>query len=197
MIQMDANMKEEIPATVALVGLMGAGKSAIGRRLASRLAVPFLDSDTEIEAERGTSITEMFKGEGEAAFRVEERGVIKRLLSGPAHILATGGGAFVESETRAEFTGRAITVWLRADLEVLFRRVCRKNDRPLLKKENPKQVLADLVEVRYPLYALADITVDSDDQPHEQVVDRIIDQLIIIGSPLVGRSEQNQQEVEL
>jgi shikimate kinase len=82
-------------------------------------------------------------------------------------------------------------------VEVLFRRVCRKNDRPLLKQENPKQVLADLVEVRYPFYALADITVDSDDRPHEQVVDRIIDQLIIIGSPLVGRSEQNQQEVEL
>tara|TARA_Y100000588_G_scaffold156345_1_gene170385 strand:- start:3739 stop:4323 length:585 start_codon:yes stop_codon:yes gene_type:complete len=193
---MDANMKEEIPATVALVGLMGAGKSAIGRRLASRLTVPFFDSDAEIEAETGKSITEMFEREGEAAFRVGERGVIKRLLSGPAHILATGGGSFVESGTRAELTRRAITVWLRADVEVLFRRVCRKNDRPLLKQENPKQVLADLVEVRYPFYALADITVDSDDRPHEQVVDRIIDQLIIFGSPLVGRSVRNQQEAE-
>jgi len=190
-------MKEEIPATVALVGLMGAGKSAMGRRLASRLAVPFFDSDVEIEAETGMSIAEIFDCKGEEAFRVGERSVIKRLLSGPAHILATGGGAFVESETRAEFTGRAITVWLRADLEVIFRRVCRKNNRPLLKSKNPKQVLADLIEVRYPLYALADIIVDSDDRPHEQVVDRIIDQLTIFRSPLIGRAAENQEEAGL
>ena len=141
-------------------------------------------------------LTRLF-GEGEEAFRVGERSVIKRLLSGPAHILATGGGAFVESETRAEFKGRAVTVWLRADLEVIFRRVCRKNNRPLLKSKNPKQVLADLIEVRYPLYALADIIVDSDDRPHEQVVDRIIDQLTIFRCPLIGRAAQTQGEAGL
>jgi len=194
---MDTNIKQEVPATVAIVGLMGAGKSAIGRRLACRLAVPFFDSDLEIEAERGLSIAGIFNQEGEAAFRLRERAVIKRLLSGPAHILATGGGAFVEPETRAEFMGRALTVWLRADLEVIFSRVCRKNDRPLLKSENPKEVLADLMEVRYPVYELADITVDSDDRPHEQVVDRIIHQLMIFGSPLIGRSAQEQEEVGL
>ncbi len=188
-------MKEEIPATVALVGLMGAGKSAIGRRLASRLAVPFFDSDAEIEAEMGMSIAEMFDQEGEKAFRLGERSVIKRLLSGPGHILATGGGAFVESETRAEFMGRAITVWLRADLEVIFDRVSRKNNRPLLQSANPKQVLADLIELRYPFYALADIIIDSNEGPHEQVVDSIIEQLMISGSPLIARSVQNQDEV--
>ncbi|MBT07357.1 MAG: shikimate kinase [Rhodospirillaceae bacterium] len=190
-------MKGETPTTVALVGLMGAGKSAIGRRLASRLTVPFFDSDAEIEAETGMTIAEMFEQEGEAAFRVVERAAIKRLLSGPTHVLATGGGAFIETETRAELRGRVITVWLRADLEVLFRRVCRKNDRPLLKQKNPKQVLADLVKVRYPLYALADITVDSNDRPHEEVVDRIIDRLTVVGSPLVGRLGKNQQGAEL
>ena len=194
---MNTSIKEKIPATVALVGLMGAGKSAIGRRLASRLAVPFFDSDSVIEAESGMRIADMFDNAGEAAFRIGERSVIKRLLSGPTHILATGGGAFIESQTRAEFLGRAITVWLRADLEVIFRRVCRKNDRPLLQGENPKQILENLIEVRYPVYAMADIIVDSDDGPHEEVVDKIVEQLVVLRSPLTSSLGQNQGEVEV
>ena len=174
---MKSNMKPEISTTIALVGLMGAGKSAIGARLASRLEVPFFDSDVEVESEAGLSISEIFVNEGEAAFRCRERDVIKRLLKGPVHILATGGGSFVEAETRRELFGRALTVWLKADLEVLYERVLRKDDRPLLKKNNPRRVLEKLIEQRYPLYALADIIVESDGGPHEQLVDTIISKL--------------------
>ena len=174
---MKSNMKPKISTTVALVGLMGAGKSAIGARLASRLEVPFFDSDVEVESEAGLSISEIFVNEGEAAFRCRERDVIKRLLKGPVHILATGGGSFIEAETRRELFGRALTVWLKADLEVLYERVLRKDDRPLLKKNNPRRVLEKLIEQRYPLYALADIIVESDGGPHEQLVDAIISRL--------------------
>lgn len=194
---MKNNMKPEISTTIALVGLMGAGKSAIGARLASRLEVPFFDSDVEVESEAGLSISEIFVNEGEAAFRCRERDVIKRLLKGPVHILATGGGSFVEAETRRELFGRALTVWLKADLEVLYERVLRKDDRPLLKKNNPRRVLEKLIEQRYPLYALADITVESDGGPHEQLVDTIISKLGVSPVPRRDLPGQHKRKANL
>ena len=190
-------MKAEIATTIALVGLMGAGKSAIGARLASRLEVPFFDSDVEVESEAGLSISEIFVNEGEAAFRCRERDVIKRLLKGPVHILATGGGSFVEDETRRELFGRALTVWLKADLEVLYERVLRKDDRPLLKKNNPRRILEKLIEQRYPLYALADIIVESDGGPHEQLVDTIISKLGVSRVPRRDLPGQHKRKAEL
>jgi shikimate kinase len=194
---MKSNMKVGISTTIALVGLMGAGKSAIGRRLASRLEVPFFDSDAEVESEASMSISEIFVNEGEEAFRCRERSTIKHLLSGPAHILATGGGSFVEPETRRELAERALTVWLKADLEVLYKRILRKDNRPLLKKRSPRRALANLIKQRYPLYALADITVESGSGPHEQVVDVIISELNI--SRVLGHDvrPQHQRKVEL
>lgn len=194
---MKSNMKPEISTTIALVGLMGAGKSAIGARLASRLEVPFFDSDVEVESEAGLSISEIFVNEGEAAFRCRERDVIKRLLKGPVHILATGGGSFVEAETRRELFGRALTVWLKADLEVLYERVLRKDDRPLLKKNNPRRVLEKLIEQRYPLYALADIIVESDGGPHEQLVDTIISKLGVSRVPRRDLPGQHKRKADL
>lgn len=194
---MKSNMKPEISTTIALVGLMGAGKSAIGARLASRLEVPFFDSDVEVESEAGLSISEIFVNEGEAAFRCRERDVIKRLLKGPVHILATGGGSFVEDETRRELFGRALTVWLKADLEVLYERVLRKDDRPLLKKNNPRRVLEKLIEQRYPLYALADIIVESDGGPHEQLVDTIISKLGVSRVPRRDLPGQHKRKADL
>ena len=194
---MKSNMKPEISTTIALVGLMGAGKSAIGARLASRLEVPFFDSDVEVESEAGLSISEIFVNEGEAAFRCRERDVIKRLLKGPVHILATGGGSFIEAETRRELFGRALTVWLKADLEVLYERVLRKDDRPLLKKNNPRRVLEKLIEQRYPLYALADIIVESDGGPHEQLVDTIISKLGVSRVLRRGLPGQHKRKAEL
>ena len=194
---MKSNMKAEISTTIALVGLMGAGKSAIGARLASRLEVPFFDSDVEVESEAGLSISEIFVNEGEAAFRCRERDVIKRLLKGPVHILATGGGSFVEDETRRELFGRALTVWLKADLEVLYERVLRKDDRPLLKENNPRRVLEKLIEQRYPLYALADIIVESDGGPHEQLVDTIISKLGVSRVPRRDLPGQHKRKAGL
>ena len=194
---MKNNMKPEISTTIALVGLMGAGKSAIGARLASRLEVPFFDSDVEVESEAGLSISEIFVNEGEAAFRCRERDVIKRLLKGPVHILATGGGSFIEAETRRELFGRALTVWLKADLEVLYERVLRKDDRPLLKKNNPRRVLEKLIEQRYPLYALADIIVESDGGPHEQLVDTIISKLDVSRVPRRDLPGQHKRKADL
>jgi len=193
---MKSNMKAEISTTIALVGLMGAGKSAIGARLASRLAVPFFDSDIEVESESGMSISDIFVNEGEAAFRCRERRVIKRLLSGPAHVLATGGGSFIEPETRGELSGRALTVWLKAELEVLYERVVQKDDRPLLQTNNPRPVLEKLIEQRYPLYALADITVESDGGPHDQLVDTIISELEALSVRRHNLLPQHQRKAE-
>lgn len=163
-----------IPKTVALVGLMGAGKSSIGRRLAQRLGLPFVDADTEIEAAAGATIEEIFQRHGEAAFRDGERRVIARLLEQPAHVLATGGGAFMDSSTRALIRARAISVWLRADIELLLSRVARRSNRPLLKKGDPRAVLEQLIAERYPIYAQADITVDSVDGPPDATLERTI-----------------------
>lgn len=163
-----------LPKTVALVGLMGAGKSSVGRRLALALGVPFRDADDEIEKAARQTVSEIFAEHGEAEFRRGERRVISRLLDDPPHILATGGGAFMDPETRAIMVKRAVTVWLRADLDTLMRRVSRRDDRPLLKTPNPRATMESLMVARYPIYAEANIIVDSRDGPHTSAVDAIL-----------------------
>ena len=160
--------------TIVLVGLMGAGKTKIGRRLAARLSLPFFDSDTEIEKAAGEPIEEIFRIRGEAVFRDGERRVIARLLSQPVHVLATGGGAFMDPATRAVIARRGVSVWLRADLDVLLARVSRRNNRPLLQERDPRAVLAELIERRHPVYAEADLTIDSGDNAPELTVTRTI-----------------------
>ena len=164
----------KLPKTLALVGMMGAGKTAIGRRLATRLDIPFVDADDEIEAAAGRSIEDIFKKYGETAFRSGEHRVIDRLLKDPVHVMATGGGAFINAATRCELRRHTISLWLRADLDVLWHRVSRRSDRPMLKTPDPRGTLAKLIESRYPIYAEADITVDSVDGPPEDIVDRVL-----------------------
>lgn len=164
--------------TLVLVGLMGAGKSTVGKRLASQLGVGFVDSDDEIVAAAGQSIADMFAEFGEAYFRDGERKVVDRLLEGAPCVLATGGGAFMSDDIRALIAQKAVSVWINADLETLWQRVSGKPGRPLLQQENPKQVLNDLMEARYPTYALADYVVESKlGNPHDTVVDDIIEVL--------------------
>jgi shikimate kinase len=160
--------------TIALVGLPGVGKSSVGRRLAAALGLPFRDADEEIERAAGRSISEIFADRGEAEFREGERRVIARLLDDPPHVLATGGGAFMNAETRRLIGEKAVSVWLHADLDVLVRRVGRKNNRPLLRGGDPKDRLRALAELREPTYALADIRVESADAPHAATVEAII-----------------------
>ena len=156
---------------------MGVGKSSIGRRLAHVLGMPFRDADHEIEAAAGYSVSEIFAKFGEAAFRDGERRVIARLLEEPPHVLATGGGAFMNPDTRRLIREKATSIWLRADIEVLARRVARKNTRPLLKDRDPFETLTALAEARHPVYAEADITIDSVESPHGTAVRAIIDAL--------------------
>ena len=163
--------------TIALVGLMGAGKSCIGRRLAARLDLPFIDADREIEEAAGCAISEIFARHGEQAFRDGERRVILRLLDGPPHVLATGGGAFMDPRTRDAIRERAVSVWLRADIELLLRRVSRRSDRPLLQVADQRQKLEELMALRDPVYATADIAVDSADGPPEATLERVLSAL--------------------
>jgi len=163
--------------SIVLVGLMGAGKSSVGRRLAARLGLPFVDADSEVEAAAGCTIEEMFETHGEQYFRDGERRVIARLLNGPRQVLATGGGAYMDPSTRACIREHGISIWLRAELDVLLKRVKRRKDRPLLKGGDPAATLRRLMDLRYPIYAEADITVDSGDGPHELVVEEIVRRL--------------------
>lgn len=163
--------------TVALVGLMGAGKSTVGRRLAERLGRDFTDSDDEIEKAAGLSVSDIFALHGEEEFRRVEHKVLTRLLNGPPHILATGGGAYLNEDTRALMREKAVTIWLNADLETLWKRVSRRTHRPLLRRPDAKEVLADLFQQRRPIYELADITVPSVDGPHSKTVTAIIEAL--------------------
>lgn len=160
--------------TVVLVGLMGAGKTKIGRRLALRLNLPFFDSDAEIEEAAGETIAEIFRNRGETVFRDGERRLIARLLAQPTHVLATGGGAFMDPATRAAIRRLGVSVWLRADLDVLLARVARRSDRPLLKERDPRAVMAELIERRYPVYGEADLVVDSSDGPPDLTATRVI-----------------------
>jgi len=160
--------------SIVLVGLMGAGKSKIGRRLAARLGLPFFDSDPEIETAAGETIEEIFVNRGERVFREGERRVIARLLAQPVHVLATGGGAFMDPATRQLIARRAVSLWLRADLDVLVSRVLRRSNRPLLKLGDPRAILAELIERRHPVYAEADVAVDSGEGSPEATVTRAI-----------------------
>ena len=163
--------------TIVLVGLMGAGKTTVGRRLASDLGLEFRDADHEIEKAAGCTIPQIFETYGEAAFREGERKVISRLLDDAPHVLATGGGAFMNDETRATIKDRAVSVWLDAEIPILLERVSRKNNRPLLKTGDPETILRKLAAERNPIYAEADIRVESDGGAHEIVVDKIVQAL--------------------
>ncbi len=174
---MNATSPLSLPRTVALVGLMGAGKSAIGRRLAQRLGLPFVDADDEIERAAGCSISEFFERFGETEFRNGERRVIARLLEGPPHVLSTGGGAYIDPETRALMREKALTVWLRADLDVLFDRVKKRTHRPLLRQGDPREILRRLMDQRYPIYGEADLVVESTAQPADRTTDQVIEAL--------------------
>ena len=153
------------------------GRVVAGRAVAQRLDVEFVDADHEIESAAGCTIEEIFERFGEAAFRDGERRIIQRLLDRPAHVLATGGGAFIDAETRSRIKEAAVSVWLKADLDVLLRRVGRRGNRPLLKRGDPRAVLTDLMNQRYPIYAEADIRIDSADGPTEVTVDRVVEAL--------------------
>jgi shikimate kinase len=160
--------------SVVLVGMMGAGKSSIGRRAALRLGVPFVDADSEIEKAAGMTISDIFATRGEAEFRAGEARVILRLLESGPQVLATGGGAFTNPDTRAAIGAKGISIWLKAEFDVLMKRIRRRHDRPLLKTEDPGATLRRLMEERDPVYALADLTVQSRDVMHDKIVDEIV-----------------------
>lgn len=163
--------------SIVLVGMMGAGKTSIGKRLAQRLGVPFNDADAEIERAAGMTIPEIFSTRGEAEFRLGEQRVIQRLLGEGASVLATGGGAFMNADTRKRIAEAGVSIWLKADFDVLLRRVKKRSNRPLLQTEDPEKTLRDLIELRYPTYAEATITIHSRDVAHEVIVDEIIIEL--------------------
>ena len=157
--------------SIVLVGMMGAGKSSIGRRLASRLGIPFIDADTEIESAAGMTIPEIFEKHGEPYFRAGEARVIARLLDNGPQVLATGGGAVMDPQTRALIGQKGISIWLKADIDVLLKRTNRRNDRPLVEK------IKDLLPAREPIYAQADIIIQSRDEPHDAIIDEIMGEL--------------------
>ena len=165
--------------SIVLIGMMGVGKSSIGRRLGARLGIPFVDADAEIERAAGMSITDIFARHGEAAFRSGEARVIARLLNGGPQVLATGGGAVMNPATRALIQERGVSIWLSAELELLLRRISkRKAERPMLQTADPAATLRELLAAREPIYAQADLTVQSRDVPHDAVVAEIIDRLL-------------------
>lgn len=160
--------------SIVLVGLMGAGKTVIGRLLARRLGLPFVDADQEIEAAAGMSVRDIFEEHGEASFREGERKVIRRLLKHGPQVLATGGGAVMNAKTRRALAEHAVSLWLKADLDVLMERVMRRNTRPLLQTDNPRAVMKKLLEERYPIYGLSDVVVTSRDVSKRTIVNEAI-----------------------
>ncbi len=162
---------------IVLVGMMGVGKSTVGRRLAARLSIPFVDVDDEIIISANMDIADIFKKFGEDYFRQGERRVIRRLLDGKQKIIATGGGAFIQEETRQTIMEKAITIWLKADINILIKRVSKRNNRPLLFNRDPKKVLSELSEIRNPIYALAQHHINTGDSLHDQTVTKIIETL--------------------
>ena len=167
---MKADGAPTLPRSLVIVGLMGAGKSAVGRRLAARLGLPFADVDLEIERAAGLTIEDIFDMYGEPAFRDVERRVVARLLGEEPHVISTGGGAFMDLDTRQIIAERGISLWLRADLDLLVARTGRRNNRPLLKKGNRREILSKLMDERHPVYARTDITIDSRDGPLDDTV---------------------------
>ncbi|MCF3629671.1 shikimate kinase [Thalassospiraceae bacterium LMO-SO8] len=175
---MSSQLIQKQEKTIVLVGLMGAGKSSVGRILATKLGLPFIDSDDEVETAAGCSIEDIFEIYGEPAFRDVEERVIDRLLNGPPMVLSSGGGAFMNPRTRARIAETATSVWLRADLEILERRTKRRAaGRPLLKGTDPSEKLKQLINERYPVYEQADIIIESVDETPEKTADKIIEKL--------------------
>jgi shikimate kinase len=177
--------------SVVLVGMMGAGKSTIGRRLAARLRLPFLDADIEIEAAASMSIPDIFATHGESYFRDGEARVIARLLDNGPAVIATGGGAFMREETRNRIRDKAVSIWLKADADVIMKRVKRRADRPLLQTEDPAATVSRLLEAREPVYQMADLTIWSRDVPHDRIVDECLDALrarLGIGAAAIGQT---------
>lgn len=168
---------------IVLIGMMGAGKTTVGRRLAARLGRHFVDSDEEVEKAAGMSIEDIFAAHGEADFRAGEVKVIARLLKESGIVLGTGGGAFMNAETRALIKQSAVSVWIKADFDLLFQRVSRRSNRPLLKTANPRETLQKLIDARYPTYAEADITITSRDVPQDQVASEVIDAIVAYFGP--------------
>ena len=179
--------------SIVLTGMMGVGKSSIGRRLAIRLAIPFVDADAEIEQAAGMSIPDIFARHGEADFRSGEARVIARLLDSGPQVLATGGGAVMNAETRAAIKAKGISIWLAAEYEVLLRRINkRKGERPMLHTDDPAATLRELLTVREPVYALADLTVQSREVPHEAIVTEIVDALAgFLDAPAAAAPERS------
>lgn len=189
----------QCPRTIVMVGMMGAGKTTIGRRLAPRLGLPFFDADAEIEKAAGMSVSELFQQHGEESFRRGEAQVIKRLIEGPPHVLATGGGALINADTRSLIAERAISVWLRSDIDTILVRSTRRGARPLLKTGDPRETLTRLLAEREPLYAAADIHIDSQPGPHANTVNLIIEVLADYlgvpasqGSPAAAANEASE-----
>jgi shikimate kinase len=177
--------------SVVLVGMMGAGKSTIGRRLAARLRLPFLDADIEIEAAASMSIPDIFATHGESYFRDGEARVIARLLDNGPAVIATGGGAFMREETRNRIRDKAVSIWLKADADVIMKRVKRRADRPLLQTEDPAATVSRLLEAREPVYQTAELTIWSRDVPHDRIVDECLDALrarLGIGAAAIGQT---------
>ena len=163
--------------SIVLIGLMGAGKTAVGRRLANRLDLAFIDADSEIELAAGETVSEIFAEHGEDYFRQGEAKVIARLLQGGPQVIATGGGAYMDAGTRANIEAKGLSIWLKAELPVLLHRVRRRNNRPLLASGNPETVMRELMQKRHPVYAKADITVESRDVPHDVIVSDVVEAL--------------------
>jgi shikimate kinase len=179
--------------SLVMVGLMGCGKTSVGRRLSARLDLPFVDADEEIETAAGKTINEIFADHGEAHFRDGERKVIARLLSNGPQVLATGGGAFMNAETRRNIKQAGVSIWLKAELPVLMRRVMRRDNRPLLKTTDPEARMAELMAERYPIYAEADLVANSREVPHDVIVDEILDALL--AGPLSGQLRQGEPAI--
>jgi shikimate kinase len=177
--------------SIVLVGMMGVGKSSIGRRLGVRLGVPFVDADAEIETAAGMSIADIFARHGEASFRSGEARVIARLLDGGPQVLATGGGAVMNADTRAAIKAKGVSIWLNADFDILMRRISkRKNDRPMLQTADPAATLRQLLAEREPFYAQSDLTVQSREVPHEAIVTEIVDGVAsFLGAPPQRKAE--------
>src|ERR1700722_13810216 len=183
--------------SVVLVGMMGAGKTSVGKRLAAKLGLPFVDADAEIEAGAQLSISEIFERFGEAYFREGERKVIARLLNGGPLVLATGGGAFMNAATRDNIARQGLSIWLKPSFDILLARVRKKSNRPLLRTADPEETLRRLLQERSPTYALADLTIESVDAAHDYVVDAILGRLHLALGKDAGASVRPQRRVEV
>ena len=177
MTETEVAKKDAIPRNIVLVGMMGVGKTTVGRRLAPKLGLPFYDADEEIEKAAGMSVAELFRLHGEASFRSGEAKVIERLILGEPHVLATGGGALLDQGTRALIAAKSISIWIQADPETIFRRAARRGTRPLLKTGNPRETIERLIKEREQYYAAADIHIESQAGPHANTVQLILEKL--------------------